>query len=145
MITFKNTILINNNMAFLLRSLLLRPFYISCNTCIYRHIDSGNGVFSLFLDFRKAFDCVNHEILLSKLNTYGIRGKFVHLFRLSNKQRTIRMYKQCKLKPQNHSVQWSAKIYFGPSLFLILINITKCSNQFKYILYADDSTLSTCR
>ena len=33
----------------------------------------------------------------------------------------------------------------GPLLFLIFINdITKCSNQFKYILYADDSTLSTC-
>ena len=33
----------------------------------------------------------------------------------------------------------------GPHLFLIFINdITKCSNQFKYILYADDSTLSTC-
>ena len=33
----------------------------------------------------------------------------------------------------------------GPLLFLIFINdITKCSNLFKYILYADDSTLSTC-
>ena len=33
----------------------------------------------------------------------------------------------------------------GPLLFLIFINdITNCSNQFKYILYADDSTLSTC-
>ena len=33
----------------------------------------------------------------------------------------------------------------GPLSFLIFINdITKCSNQFKYILYADDSTLSTC-
>ena len=32
----------------------------------------------------------------------------------------------------------------GPLLFLIFIhNITKCSNQFKYIFYADDSTLST--
>ena len=27
---------------------------------LYRHIDSGNFVFSLFLDFRKAFHCVNH-------------------------------------------------------------------------------------
>ena len=31
---------------------------------LYKHIDSGNIVFSLFLDFGKAFDCVNHEILL---------------------------------------------------------------------------------
>ena len=33
---------------------------------------------------------------------------------------------------------------FGPLIFLIFINdITKCSNQFKFFLYADDSTLST--
>ena len=41
---------------------------------LYKLIDSGNVIFSLFLDFRKAFDCANHEILLSKLNTYRIRG-----------------------------------------------------------------------
>ena len=40
---------------------------------LYKHTDSGNIVFSLFLDFRKAFDCVNREILLSKLNTCGVR------------------------------------------------------------------------
>ena len=32
----------------------------------------------------------------------------------------------------------------GPLLFFFFINITKCSNLFKYIIYADDSTLSTC-
>ena len=36
--------------------------------CLYKHIDSGNVVFSLFLDFRRAFYCVNREILLSKLS-----------------------------------------------------------------------------
>ena len=41
---------------------------------LYKHIDGYNIVFSLFLDFRKAFDCVNHEILLSKLNACGVRG-----------------------------------------------------------------------
>ena len=61
-------------MDFILKSLLLRPFYISYRTCIYRHIDSINVVFSLVLDFRKAFDCVNHEILLSKLSTCGVWG-----------------------------------------------------------------------
>ena len=46
-------------------------------------IDSGNVVFSLFLDFRKAFDCVNHEILLSKLHTYPFHCRLVPL--ISNK------------------------------------------------------------
>ena len=36
---------------------------------MYKHIDSCN-VFSLFLDFRKGFYCVNQEIRLSKLNSY---------------------------------------------------------------------------
>ena len=41
---------------------------------MYKHIASGNVIFSLFSDFRKAFDCVNHEILLSTSNTYGKQG-----------------------------------------------------------------------
>ena len=39
----------------------------------YDSIDSGNFVISVFLDFQKAFDTVDHEILLSKLDFYGIR------------------------------------------------------------------------
>ena len=41
---------------------------------LYKHIDSGDFVFSLFLYFGKAFDCVNREILLSKVSTCGVRG-----------------------------------------------------------------------
>ena len=41
----------------------------------------GNKALSIFLDIRKAFDCVNHEILLTKLHHYGIRGKLNDLIR----------------------------------------------------------------
>ena len=37
-------------------------------------LDSGNYAASVFLNFAKAFDTVNYQILLSKLENYGIRG-----------------------------------------------------------------------
>ena len=43
--------------------------------------NKGNKALSIFLDIRKAFDCVNHEILLTKLHHYGIRGKLNDLIR----------------------------------------------------------------
>ena len=38
-------------------------------------LDSRKIVGGLFLDLRKAFDCVEHDLLLAKLNFYGITGK----------------------------------------------------------------------
>ena len=37
-------------------------------------LDNGECAIGIFLDFKKAFDTVNHDILLKKLYTYGIRG-----------------------------------------------------------------------
>ena len=39
---------------------------------VYKNIDSGNVVISFFIDFSKAFDCIDHDILLQKLDHYGI-------------------------------------------------------------------------
>ena len=41
---------------------------------IINSIEKGNYLMGLFLDFSKAFDAVNHSILLEKLDKYGLRG-----------------------------------------------------------------------
>ena len=113
---------------------------------LYKHIDSGNIVFSLFLDFRKAFDCANHEILLSKLNTCGVRGVALGWFRsyLTNREQYVSI-NNVDSNPRVIQCGVPQGSVLGPLLFLIFVkDITICSNHFKYILYADDSTLQTC-
>ena len=41
---------------------------------IYKSLDEGNYVFGMYIDLKKAFDTVQHKILLYKLQHYGIRG-----------------------------------------------------------------------
>ena len=41
---------------------------------IYEALDENNIFFSMYLDFQKAFDSVDHSVLLGKLHFYGVRG-----------------------------------------------------------------------
>ena len=47
--------------------------YMSLND-ISQALDTGEHVIGIFLGFSKAFDTINHSILLKKLHHYGIRG-----------------------------------------------------------------------
>ena len=47
---------------------------------VYDYLDRGWSVMSIFLDLSKAFDCVDHDILLNRMSVYGIRGSTLEWF-----------------------------------------------------------------
>ena len=63
---------------------------------IKKHLDDRNYVMGIYLDLTKAFDTVDHEILLHKLASYGIRGHANDFFRtyLTNRQQFTYINKQ---------------------------------------------------
>ena len=104
---------------------------------------TGKYGVGVFLDLKKAFDTVDHKILLAKLKQYGIRGNTHRWFEsyLSNRKQYVE-YNNFKsdIKTIKHGVPQGSIL--GPLLFIIYMNdFSRSSDPLFSILFADDTSV----
>ena len=114
---------------------------ISLTEHVKKLIDEGQIVCGVFIDLEKAFDTVHHEILIDKLNAYGLRGKINDLFKsyLSNRKQFVSL-NGFDSETENITCGVPQGSTLGPLLFLLYINdfrlcLTKASSGH----FADDT------
>lgn len=112
---------------------------------IRAYVDQGRVVGAVFLDLRKAFDTVNHQILYSKLNQYSLSEHTQNWIRsyLSDRHQCVQV-NNIKSAFRATSMGVPQGSILGPLLFSIYINdLPRVCSDVDIIMYADDTVIFT--
>ena len=109
-------------------------------------LDRSNFIISIFLDLSKAFDTVDHKLLLKKFKFYNFDPSLINLLSNYLNERFIRVNIEGNLsKSEQIEVGVPQGSVLGPLLFIIFINdLTRLRLSSTLLLFADDTTMYLC-
>ena len=110
---------------------------------VNKAVERKDTTVGIFLDLSKAFDTIDHNILLYKMEYYGFRGVVHQWFKsyLDNRKQYVYI-NSIKSNNQNILCGVPQGSILGPLLFILYVNdITKTSDILNFLLFADDTTI----
>ncbi len=108
-------------------------------------MDKNETPINIYLDLSKAFDTIDHHILINQLEYYGVTVSSINLFKsyLSNRKQYVK-FKNTASAMLDITTGVPQGSILGPLLFIIYINDMANDRKIFYsIIYADDTTLTS--